>query len=226
MDLIDGFLRVHAARYGKPRFGLKDPQLGYWFGPVLERYPNARAVTIVRDPRASASSLVRQRLHIGNLYYGAKRWVEDMETYQAVGEAYPEQVLTLQYEEFVRDPEICFERVCAHFGITHLPEVLEPDPDNIKINLHEGNIRTTRRVDASQTEAWSNKLNADECALIESVAGPMMDEIGYARTCKTPTEPGWLKRLGYTLHQRAMTNYWWQKHTRIDPWMSRLRGNP
>ena len=53
---FEAFCRLWAARAGKPRWGEKTPRHVYRIPDILARYPEARVIAMIRDPRAIAAS--------------------------------------------------------------------------------------------------------------------------------------------------------------------------
>ncbi len=88
-DIITGLFEKNAAGEGKPRWGDKTPYYVCIFPKLLEWWPDAQIIHIVRDGRDVALSMFARRhdFRAYNTYHAAKQWEQYVETGHALGQA-------------------------------------------------------------------------------------------------------------------------------------------
>jgi hypothetical protein len=148
-------------------------------------FPEGRFVSLVRDGRAVAYSLARVDWWEDDIvwWYGdtprqwaaegrdpweicARNWVEELKAIEEGLAVVPErQRLAITYEGFVADPFGVLRQVAEFAG-------LRPDPG------WEAELRRLSFPD--RNEAWSQKLDPEVTALVESIQGQALDRYGYA----------------------------------------------
>lgn len=158
--------------------------------------PEARFLHIVRDPRAVTSSLLAAskgwgaRWAAASVYQNAHRWVREVEASRR-GAAYGSgDYHELRYEDLHKDPASHLERIaqwagldasrtwCAETAQAHSIEKLregKSDPPWGARTEPEGFYRK------GATDSWKGDLSRSDIALVEDVAAPLMDSLGYQR---------------------------------------------
>lgn len=175
---------------GKHRWVEKTPAHIHAIGRILEVYPDARILLIVRDGRDVAVSL---RKRTGNFAAGVARWMQD----NRAGEAYWNypQVFKLTYEALVTDFDSILPRVCEFIGEPY--EASMRDFHQHRLDLFRSNASAPPPSEAGAHHAqhrnwqlnqqlfngsgkWQREMSDDEKALFKQMAGQMLIEYGYA----------------------------------------------
>jgi protein-tyrosine sulfotransferase len=136
-ELIARLLLPLADRHGAALISEKTPKNVFGFEELLGLFPQARAIHVVRDPRAVVASMLevgrraeRQgvKLQPFTRYVGAAvRYVK--ECYEAgarAAELAPGRVLTVAYERLVASPEKETRRICDFLGLPWDEAMLRP----------------------------------------------------------------------------------------------------
>lgn len=217
-DTYDPFAEFEAAiafklgLVGKTRWGIKDPRLTYFLPLFAERYPLARFIVITRDPRGVCASQLRQRWNVANVYSGARLWLLEVQLHRAFQKAFPDRVHWIRYRDLIGAPEASLESICRFLGESFSDEMLHHHEKSPIFSIHEGNRRATNPIDPSAVEEWRRRLSPRAVSIIESVAGPLMDELGYERMGRrVHFFP--LERALYQTHQWLATTYRWQRRS-------------
>jgi hypothetical protein len=138
----------------------------------------------VRDPRAVSASLIRSNVHRSTAYYAARRWQMDVDFGLAFEQIEPGSVLRVAYEALVAGPESVVRNVCEFCDLEFEPKMLA-SPEGRGSEYSDFYAQIHSNVDRPPTvdsvDRWAKDLNDDEIALIETLAGRRMDELGYAR---------------------------------------------
>jgi hypothetical protein len=122
---VEAPYRAYAARHGKPRWGDKTPHYVHHVEALLEVWPSARFVVLVRDGRDVALSLKRMPFGPNNAWAAGPWWARGIRAGAEAQRRHPEQVRILRYEDLVADAETHVAAVCAFAGLTYEPRMLD-----------------------------------------------------------------------------------------------------
>jgi hypothetical protein len=184
--LLRILLRAGAELRGAEIWGDSSPQDVLYLPTILEWYPNARIVALVRDPRGFLSSYknyyrrreptYRERynpLTNSILWRSYMRAVLEAERSPASS-----SVLRLRYEDLTADPEAEVRRLCDHVGVEFDPAMIDVDRSNSSFALESG-WPAGRGIYSSSTDRWRTELGPTEIWLGERIFAPVMTELGY-----------------------------------------------
>jgi hypothetical protein len=163
---------------------------------ILEEFPNAKVIQLLRDPRAvvlSQKNRWRQRklgaretplknaLRVYANYHpftATKLWISAYKKGKAV--ASNPRYMCVHFEELVEAPRLQLEKVCRFLGIQFDPVMLDvPQVGSSNFEHREDTIGISPAV----IDAWRTRLSGAELWICEAVASSSMREAGY-----TPTE--------------------------------------
>jgi len=185
-EVIVRLHELYAESQGKPYWGQKTPRLVRHLELLREHFRTARFIHLVRDPRAVVGSLVRSNVHHSTLWDGAMRWVKDVGAGLAYEERHPQEIMRLSYEKLVGSPEQAVGAVMDFLGLEFDRRQLEREPGVGEYSAFYANIHANlnRRVTNQFVDHWRNQLSEGQSALIEALAGPVMERLGYAREAR------------------------------------------
>jgi len=162
------------------RIGEKSPNHLLHVDLLLERFPDAQCITVVRDGRDVA---VSQREAFGEpLLSSAIRW----RLYQKRHRGYlrrwpPERYTWVRYEDLVTEPRRELERLCQFLGEEFRPEMLQQhrrrETGFASRETHKR--RTLEPVTDSRISRFRQRLTSREIALWQLVAGRELVRHGY-----------------------------------------------
>jgi hypothetical protein len=225
-DFIDRAHELYVQQAGKRVWGQKTPRF-VRHGALLKRhYPQAKFINILRDPRAVVSSLIRSNVHNSNALYAARRWQRDVNAGLQLGRAFPGDVLHVHYEDLVRDTEATLRAVCEFLAIDFEPALLDyhktgtQEYSGYYAQIH---AKLNQAPDTSRIDAWRKHLSPQDVAVVESICGPLMDDLGYAREATEPVHEGTLDRLQWERKLGFVRQVWHNYTTRRGYLMSFLR---
>jgi hypothetical protein len=221
---VESALATKATSEGKVRWGIKDPRLTYFLEMFRDRWPDARNVLIIRDPRATVLSAIQRQWNVANVYAGARLWREEVETQLAFSDRRPEDWCVVKYEDLVSRPADELTRLCAFLGESFEPTMLtyhkQPevvlyanvvDPERREQYL-KAKPNWAKPVDGGRAEKWRSALSVRQLAVIEQVCGLLMQRLGYEHAAPVRAISA-LRRAGYTIHQEVMTRWWWKRRS-------------
>lgn len=200
-DVAEGvraFYRLYAARFGKARYGDKTPLYCLHLPEIEALLPEAHFIHLVRDGRDVALSLRENWFAPARDLAGlARHWTQWVSRARSDG-AERRRYLEVRYEELVEKPQTVLERICAFLALPFDAAMLRHHERAAeRLAEHGERLRSDGSVALSKTErarqqqralgppdrtriqAWRHAMTRDERAGFESVAGPLLRELGY-----------------------------------------------
>ncbi len=195
-DVLDQMLKatvstlLDGAGPSAPRIAEKTPH-NLLFMDLLGRvFPRAMFIHVVRDGRAVAASLVRQKWnnpitgeplwYCANLTNAAKYWKDTVQAVQAQANAVNGRYIEVRYERLVADPEGEMRRLLAMLGEPwdasvlshHAADVVLPDTETsseaVSEPLHQKGLNR-----------WRRELGPEEQLEVTEVASEVLASFGY-----------------------------------------------
>lgn len=207
-DALRAFYSAYAQRAGKPRWGEKTPIYVKSMRKIERALPEARFVHVIRDGRDVALSIRDRAVKEHPIDRIAERWVRRITRAreQARHLAHYEEI---RYENLILDTRPTLERVCELFELPwddallnyhersadRLEEMKRELPDDGKrttLSVERRmatHARTTEEPDPRRASRWRESMDRSDRAQFESIAGPLLVELGYQVGDGPGTEP-------------------------------------
>jgi hypothetical protein len=216
--VVSRLFEAWARKEGKPRWGDKTPHYVSDIPLLVELFPGARVLHIIRDGRDVAVSWLRTGMEPGNVYMAARFWRERVKAGRQAGTRLSDaNYLEVRYERLLANPEQTMKAVCTFIGEPYSPAVLRP---SILASSRGRTVRSKMRepeIVSSNTANWRTRMRGEDRVLFESVAGDLLAELGYereGRVRKVTAAERWM----WSLHHAGKWTWY-----RLDPWMLRKR---
>lgn len=138
----------------------KMPSNFRFVGPLLCAFPNARVVNVRRDPRDVALSMWMRRFPAGGMGFTHHLpWIADQANlYQAFMKhwetAYPEKILSIQYEDLVRDLETNTQKLAAHCKVEWSQQMLSPEQNKSRVRTASV-LQVRKKVHDGSVGSWT-----------------------------------------------------------------------
>jgi len=211
---FEAFCRLEATHEGKPRFGEKTPRHIFRIPEILARYPRAKIMCMIRDPRAVIVSYRDWKNQGGfdfendpghkeelerdherarqsyNLLLMSMLWRSTVKAAErALRDFGPERIRLQKYEDLARAPRQNLTAICEWLDLPFEPGMLEAPMSNSSFSKYE----ERNGVSTESIDRWRKKLSAVEIGMIQAVCRKPMERMGYERDAvATP----WLRLLG------------------------------
>jgi hypothetical protein len=208
LDVYAHFIQYEAGLNGKEIPCEKTPQNVFYLKEILEIFPNARVINMIRDPRGvmlsqkrkwrrrslgadflTRKEMLRLRINyhpitISKLWSSAIHAVQDYE-----GDS---RVLNLKFEDLLQDGEQTVTDLCAFLDIDYQAEMmLVPHAGSST----EADNKTTLGIKKTRANGWLEKgLNPAEIAICQGICKRYMAKYGYD-LIEVPAQP--VLKLGY-----------------------------
>lgn len=204
--IISGLFEKNAQGEGKVRWGDKTPYYVMHLPILLEWFPNAQIVHLIRDGRDVTLSLFGRQhdFYVYNAYFAAEYWESYVEKGRALGrQLTSSQYLELRYEDLLDQPDSTMKTLCDFLGEEYSVELFDveavDDPGKTPL-VHQP-------LQADNAGKWRSKMTSAQIRAFESVSGKTLREFGYElATLATP--PSMLVKAAYRLHNQLLTSFW------------------
>ncbi len=188
-EVVSAIGMAYAHRFGKERWGAKDPGSEFRRAlPLLHAaFPGATFVFLARDVRD---------VYLSQVGAGLRRGTEDLELYCFVWalqtrtilrefERMGERALILRYEDLLESPEDSLTRLCRAARLSTSPAVLEQMlnfQDQVQGRLRRNPIHRNLQgpVLAQNRRKFASQLSSEQIRRTEVLGGRMLQRLGYA----------------------------------------------
>jgi hypothetical protein len=204
--IISGLFEKNAQGEGKVRWGDKTPYYVMHLPILLEWFPDAQIVHLIRDGRDVTLSLFGRQhdFYVYNAYFAAEYWESYVEKGRALGrQLTSSQYLELRYEDLLDQPETTMRTLCDFLGEAYSAELFDvaavDDPGKTPL-VH-------KPLQADNAEKWRGKMTPAQIRAFESVSGKTLREFGYELATSAPP-PSLPVKAAYRLHNQLLTGFW------------------
>lgn len=176
--------------YGKSRWGEKTPFNLFYVDLLLDMFPEAKFIYVVRDPRAVVTSMNTIEYFSDDSVINALNWKTGAgEAYHNFVSAIPEASrMKMSYEQLATDPADTLGRLCTFAGEQYDDSMLSFYRDSKRyMNPVIRTENVTKTVTSTSIERWREHLSKSEVAMIEHVCADEMKLHGYDREGGKPT---------------------------------------
>lgn len=188
VDLFGIFSRIYDEYLrgtGKRRWGNKSTFMIHHAGTVLDAYPNAKFLWLVRDPRAVAASSKKSVFSPFHPYYTARLWrTQQIEGLKLLDSLSEKNIILVRYEDLVTDPESSLAGICAFIDEEYEPGMLEfhrTGSARKSAGLSASWVNSASPVQTGRLSAYRKDLTRRQGRVVELVAAGLMDRFEYER---------------------------------------------
>ena len=172
----------------------KTPFHVFYLGQILEIYPHARFVHLIRDPR----DVVGSRMSMPNAIDPSPKiyatdWVRVLEAAFNFGQAHPGAILSVRYEDLVANPRTHLQRICAFLNLAYQPSMLENFADEFEICTLPSEIIWKGKTQESEIKdtsgSWRTRLQPEDIIIVEQSTNDWAGRLGYRSSFDTVEKP-------------------------------------
>jgi hypothetical protein len=182
-QMLDWIVDNYAQQQGKPEASVwvdHTPENISYAQSLLDLFPNARFIHIVRDGRAVAASILP--LDWGpNTIMKASRWWMRMTSFGLAAEKAlgPDVVMRVKYEDLVLEPKITMHAVSQFLGIDFQQDMLQATGFNPPTYTTRQHKLVGNRPDTSVVNRWEKKLTTRQIEIFENQTRDFLSFLGY-----------------------------------------------
>ncbi len=183
---------LYAEARGARAWLCKSMQNVRWADTLDAYFDDARFIYLHRDPRDVTLSFMNAVIGDKHPYFIARQWVElqrlCLDARERLG---PDKVFTVSYEALTREPEPLLRALCDFLGIGFTPAMLEPHRTPEAARSAAASqlwANLNRPIMTGNTQKFRGRMSDQDLEIVESLAGPVMDVLGYERVRVMPGE--------------------------------------
>jgi hypothetical protein len=169
-DFADRFFGFLARENGKVRWGEKTPLHALYIGQIIEIFPEARVIFVMREAKNTIASTLKS----GHVRMGLEKALAvnvacRREFHRFAGHP---NVFTVDYEAFVQSPQQALERISRFLGEAFEPEMLRPGMVDSSYSEAVMERRDQIGINPDNPDKWKSVLGQDQAMFIDAtVAG-------------------------------------------------------
>lgn len=194
MDLYRAFMYHEAARNGKKRPCEKTPQNVFYIGEILSRFPDARVINMLRDPRGVLLSQKKKwkRRALGADFITRREVLRLRVNYHPItisqlwnsafraAEKYGDdpRVMTVKFENMLSNPDETLQKISEFVGLPYEQTMLAVPHAG---SSTEADDKSRKGIKAGRAEkTWTERgLNFTEIKICQKFCGAYMERAGY-----------------------------------------------
>jgi hypothetical protein len=178
--LLEALTEPLAVQLGKRRWVEKTPNHLLHLTEIMNTFPDAAIVRIVRDPRASAHSMTGLPFASKNFLANCVHWM-NWYTHSREFFRLPGRHVTVRYEDLVTNPEAELTRLCAALGedFDHSMLCYQEAARRLQTTPETWKTSTARPLSGAGARRWRSEVAADEQHAAAVFLKPALDEFGY-----------------------------------------------
>ena len=154
----------------------------YYAEELMASFDDMLFLNVVRDPRAHICSMNRSIIYDYDTLLNTQLWRRAYSAAKSLAEKYPDRVLTIRYEDFLKDQEMILKKICSFLGITFLDTMLD-----VSVSSEAQHISGLSALWETNTSApilnnidkFKKYLCMEEIEIIETLTHDLMGCYGY-----------------------------------------------
>jgi len=147
---------------------------------LLEVFPQAKFVHIVRDGRAVASSVMPLDWGPNTITKAASWWVEHT-AYGLAAESFlgKDKIIRVKYEDLISEPEVTIKILCNYLNISYQYAMLAATGFKVPEYTSTQHSLIGKTLDKTRLNAWQGKLKNSDIELFEFLTGNFLSYLEY-----------------------------------------------
>lgn len=180
--ILGTILRQYAAKQGKERWGEKTPG-HYRFVPIIKaNFPDAKFISILRDPRDISLSLRKVPWSSNNIFHHAWHWKQYVRLSNRYALQYKEHYLEVKYEDLLSNPTKVVRSICNFLNLPFENQMLafhEKGALNFDPAREPWKKKAAQPLDPSNMMKWLRAMPPEEVKVAELLASKELKLMGY-----------------------------------------------
>lgn len=186
-----------------------------YVGLLKEFYPNAKFLHIIRDGRGVAASYKNVSWGPKSMQDIANHWLKKLAYGFAYETRYPEDILSVRYEELLLNTEETVKKITDFTGIKYEENMLAANGLIVPSYTKHQHELVGKQADKSRINAWEKTLSKREIELFEYRTRNMLHLLDYHTLFSRPRGEKQRERILFALTQK------YKKF--INKWKKRLK---
>ncbi len=180
MDFFDLFYRADARRQGKGRFVCKENNLFDFAFHLIDHYPEAKFVYLVRDPRDYVASFMKVPVTFGTPFRAAVNWRDEQEKCDSLIHTFGLQAYCVRYKDLIMNTERVMSELLSFVGEPVEEacfEVQSGKNEGLDWNVYWQNL--SRPIIKTNAGKYQQQFDDQTIRMIETVTRDQLIKLGY-----------------------------------------------
>lgn len=180
--VIDVLFAKYAKQNGKPRWSVDNPSDIAKIPKVLELFPDAKFIFLIRDIRGVVGSSIQV---LGNddfnYYKFGQGWIEGIELFKKNVSNLPEdRWLIVRYEDLVSNPDSTLRLVCKFIDEPYSERLINYNEYALDDVAHTKSDSYLKKISTGSIDKWKKLITKrKELERLESIVGRYLEEFDY-----------------------------------------------
>jgi hypothetical protein len=191
-NLLRAILESYCINKNKSRPAEKTPRHLYHVPAILNAYPKAKIICIIRDGRDMVLSKLKahwaRAKNPRRFGLFCNEWMDYVQAALKFAKYYsPDRFLIIKYEQILLEPERRLSEICKFIGEKFEPGQLDPKISSHVVPDWEMNWKAKANsiLDPTRIEAWRREADHLEIWAMNNMMGPLLKKTGYPDTGMT-----------------------------------------
>lgn len=151
---------------------------------ILQWYPDARVVLVLRDGRDAVTSMLAADFTHDDLRRHACNWRRAAELGEELASRYPGSLHTVRYEDLVANPRDALSRLHEFLGIPLDPkQLVSGEAPNVVPGWESPwKARAIAPIDPSRVGSWRHRATHAQRWAMNAIMGDVLNRLGYDDT--------------------------------------------
>jgi Sulfotransferase family len=201
-SLIEWVVAQYAIAHGRPapKVWIDQSIFVRHISKLLQVFPDARFIHLVRDGRAVAASIIPLDWGPMGVLSAAQHWIEHLaHGFAAEATLGADRIIRVHYEGILAEPEATMKRISSFLGIEFCPAMLVPAGLALPAHTRRQHTLIGAPLDPKRVDAWRHSLTKREIEIYEAVAGDLLPLLGYEMSSARARPPSRVETIGLTL---------------------------
>jgi len=147
-------------------------------------------IYLERDGRDVAASFKKIMVGEKHIYHLASKWKKEQElALNYIASLPDDRFMVIKYEDLIANPEKIMRQLCDKIGLAYRDEILNYyASDESHKTAESGKMwaNVTKPILKNNAHKFEKELSRDEIAIFETVAGDVLERLGYQRVLQPP----------------------------------------
>lgn len=166
------------------------PENALHWRTLFARFPDAKAIHLVRDGRGVMASIRPLPWGPTTLIGCATYWRERVEIGLRAEAEWGDRILRVRYEDVLTEASATLDRIADFLGVERRAEAQVSGQFATPSYTAKQHALVGRPPDPTRAHAWRAKVSAEDAEHFEALCGDLLSELGYARDFDAPRAPG------------------------------------
>lgn len=184
-NILESMLSFYAYKHNKKIWGEKTSPYVNFIKLILDAFPNARIIQVIRDPRDVILSTQKVPWGIKNMANQLTYWKKSVTISEHFKCLHKHNYLEIRYEDILASPEDTVRKVCLFLQVPFEPGMLQYYKIGERIfdpKREWWKIKNLQPIDPKNRDKWKTRMIRQEQRFVMALAGTTLLAKGYEGT--------------------------------------------